>query len=449
MADVLIDKVLPQSIEGEMAVLGAMIIEKEVVPKVLEIIDDRHFYRESHRCIYQIIRNLYLENLPVDSISVTEELKKKKILGDIGGAAYITTLINTVSTTANVEYYAKIVREKAILRQLIRTGTQIAEQGYRAATEPDKLLDDAEQKIFSIAQVRSQQGFSQAKELIGPTLERIEALLTDRKSVPGLPMGYSDIDEKTSGLQKSSMVIVAGRPSMGKTSFCMNVVANAAIRGKVPVGIFSLETSKEDLIFRLICSEARVNAHNVRRGIISKKSWPIITGCAKNIYDAPIYIDDSSSLNVLDVRTRARRLASELAIEKKSLGLVVIDYIQMMSGFGGKENRQQEISEISRSIKALARELNIPVIAVSQLSRRTEEKGREGRPQLSDLRESGALEQDADLVMFVFREAMYKKDPELEREATIIIAKQRNGPRGEIRMLFNSEYTRFEQKGRE
>jgi replicative DNA helicase len=445
MSEAQFDKVPPQSTEAEMAVLGAMLIEKEAILKVLDIVaDDRFFYREAHRQVFKIIVGLYLENLPVDAISVTEELKNKKMLAGVGGAAYITNLINAVSTTANVEYYARIVREKAILRELIRAGTDIAEQGYKPNADPDKLLDSAEQAIFSLAQSQDRQGFARAKDLINPTLERIEAFLT--RNVPGTPTGFGDIDEKTSGLQASNLIIVAGRPSMGKTSFCMNVVANIAVRDKVPVGIFSMETSKEDLMFRLICSEARVSAHAIRHGIKSKKTWPLITGCATSIYNAPIFIDDTPNLNVLELRTRTRKLASELSAEKKTLGLIVIDYIQMMRGLGDRENRQQEMAEISRSLKALARELEIPVIAISQLSRRPEEKGREGRrPQLSDLRESGALEQDADLVMFVYREFMYSREPEQEHQALIIISKQRNGPTGDVEMAWNGECTRFDQ----
>ncbi|MFN3966494.1 MAG: replicative DNA helicase [Endomicrobiia bacterium] len=442
----IIDKVSPHSVEAEMAVLGSMLIEKEAIIKVLDILQENDFYRETHKRIFRVIKGLYIENIPVDTVSVIDELKKEKVLDDVGGAGYIATLINTVSTTANVEYYAKIVREKSILRHLIQIGTQIVEMGYRAEEPTENILDRAEQMIFSIAQNLNNQGFLPVKKLVQTTLDRIEALMTDRKNVPGLSTGFVELDAMTSGFQKSNLIIIAGRPSMGKTSFCMNIVANVGIRSKLPVGVFSLEMSKDELMLRLICSEAWVNSHDIRRGIKSKKSWPIITSKAADIENSPIYIDDTTNLTVLDVRTRARRLFSELSAENKELSLIVIDYIQLLRGTTKFESRQQEISEISRSLKALARELNIPVIAVSQLSRRPEERGREGRPQLSDLRESGALEQDADLVIFVYREEVYKpNNEELKDKAKIIVAKQRNGPTGEIEMKFFKEYTRFER----
>jgi len=441
-----IDKVPPHSIEAEMAVLGSMLIEKEAIIKVLDILQEYDFYRETHKRIFRVIKNLYIENIPVDTVSVINELKKEKVLDDVGGAGYIATLINTVSTAANVEYYARIVREKSVLRQLIQVGTQVVEAGYKAEEPTETLLDRAEQMIFSITQHIDSQGFLPAKKLIQQTLDRIESLMTDRKSVPGLSTGFVELDAMTSGFQNSNLIIVAGRPSMGKTSFCMNIVSNVAVRSGLPVGVFSLEMSKDELMFRLICSEAWVNSHEIRRGIKSKKSWPVITTAADRIYNSPIYIDDTTNLSALDIRTRARRLYSELSAENQKLSLIVIDYIQLLRGTTKFESRQQEISEISRSLKALARELNIPVVAVSQLSRRPEERGREGRPQLSDLRESGALEQDADVVIFVYREEVYKpNEEELKDKAKIIIAKQRNGPTGEIEMKFFKEYTRFER----
>lgn len=445
MTETLIDKMLPQSAEGEMAVLGAMLIEKEAIPRVLEIVNEKHFYRETNRRIFQVVKNLYLENIPIDTVSVTEKLKSENILMEVGGAAYITSLINTVSTAANVEYYAKLIRDKSILRQLIQCGTRIAEEGYKGNEESDKLLDKSEQMIFSIAQLSTFQGFVPAKDLIQPTLEQIEQLITNKRSIPGVATGFRDIDTMTGGLAPSNLIIVAGRPSMGKTSFCMNIASHVAIKNKLPVCIFSIETSKEDLVFRLICSEARLNSHKIRCGFDVKRNWPKITNVAEHIYEAPIFIDDSSSLSTLEIRTRARRLATELATQNKKIGLIIVDYLQMMRGDSRVENRQQEMAEISRSLKGLAKELAVPVIGISQLSRRPEEKGREGRPQLSDLRESGALEQDADLVIFIFREAMYKPDDkELENKAKAIIAKQRNGPTGEVELTFLRECTRFE-----
>ncbi|OGS20407.1 MAG: replicative DNA helicase [Elusimicrobia bacterium RIFOXYA2_FULL_39_19] len=444
MADIL-DKVPPHSLEAEMAVLGSMLIEKEAVMKALEVLEEQHFYRDTNRKIFRVIKKFYIENIPVDTVSVIEELKREQILEDIGGAVYITTLINTVSTAANVDHYAKIVRDKAVVRHLIHAGTQIAESGYKASDEPDILVDRAEQMIFSISQFKNEQGFTPVKQLVHDTLTRIESLMSDKRSVPGLPTGFPDLDERTAGLQPSNLVIVAARPSMGKTSFAMNIAANVAIRQNLPVGIFSIETSKEELLFRLICSEAWVNSHEVRRGMLPKKSWTVITSAAEKVYNAPIYIDDTTSISPLDMRTRARRLAAELESRNEKLSMIVIDYIQMMRSSTRHDSRQQEISEISRSLKGIARELKIPVVALSQLSRKPEEKGREGVPQLSDLRESGAIEQDADLVMFIYRKEVYSKSMEDEGKANIIIAKQRNGPTGEIEMKFFKEYTRFER----
>ncbi|OIO73957.1 MAG: replicative DNA helicase [Elusimicrobia bacterium CG1_02_37_114] len=446
-----IDKTLPQSIEAEMAVLGSMVIEKEAIATVFDILTENDFYHESHRRIFLIIKNLYVENIPVDTVSVTDELKKQKALVDIGGAAYITELINTVSTAANIEHYAKIVREKAILRQLIKTGTQIAESGYRGTDEADLLLDNAEQSIFAIARVKAQSGFVEAKDLVHPAIEHIEALMTNKKSTTGVPVGYRKVDEMTGGFQPSNLIIVAGRPSMGKTSFCMNILSNLAIKSKVPVGMFSLEMSKEEIVLRLLCSEAHISSHLVRQGMTSKKAWPAITTAGQYIYESPIFIDDTPNLSMLDVRMRARRLAADLATKGKKLSIIIIDYIQLMRSAYRSESRQQEVAEISRSLKALARELDLPVIAVSQLSRKTEERGREGnRPMLSDLRESGALEQDADVVMFIYREEVYKPDREdLKNKATIIIAKQRNGPTGNVDLAFIKEWTRFEELAKE
>ncbi|MBU2568155.1 MAG: replicative DNA helicase [Elusimicrobia bacterium] len=446
MVEIIPDKVIPHSIEAEMAVLGCMIIEKEAIERCLEILDDRHFYRDAHRRIFGVIKKLYVENFPVDTISVTEELKKEKILQDVGGVGYVAALINSVSTAANVEHYARIVREKSLLRELIRAGTSIAEAAYKGSNDVSDLIDSAEKEIFAISQAGDNRGFSTPKTLVPLILERIESLMTDRKAVIGVPSGFAELDALTSGFQPSNLVIIAGRPGMGKTSFCMNVAASIAMKHKKPVGIFSLEMSQQELMFRMVCSEAWVNSHEVRQGIISKKSWPVITTTADKIYNAPIYIDDSSNLSVLEIRTRARRLFSDLRAKEQTLSMIVIDYLQLLKGGSRFENRQQEISEISRGLKELAKDLNIPVIAVSQLSRRPEERGRDGRPQLSDLRESGALEQDADLVVFIYREEMYKAyDKDLEGKAKIIVAKQRNGPTDEIEMKFFKEFTKFER----
>jgi replicative DNA helicase len=354
-------------------------------------------------------------------------------------------MVSSVSTAANVEHYAEIVREKSILRTLISVGTDIVSDAFSEKRSPEEILDKAESVIYKVSEDSAAKGFTPLSELVHPMLERLEKLHADKKDVPGLRTGFDDFDKLTAGLQPSELIIIAGRPSMGKTAFGLNIVENVALKEKLPVAVFSLEMSKEALMLRLLCSAAQVDAHKTRQGFIAGQNWSKLTTVAGKLAEAPIYIDDSPILSVMEIRTRARRLATELKIQKKELALIVIDYIQMMRGVGRQESRQQEMAEISRSLKGLARDLNIPVMALSQLSRKPEEKGREGKPQLSDLRESGALEQDADVVGFIYRESYYRRDdPDLERKATLILAKQRNGPTGDINLSFFREFTRFE-----
>ncbi|MBD3271622.1 MAG: replicative DNA helicase [Elusimicrobia bacterium] len=441
----LMEKLPPQALEAEMAVLGSMMIQRDAIVNTIDQLKETSFYKEAHRKIYSAILHLYMQDRAVDLVTMTEELKRRKILTDVGGVGYLTELINMVSTTANVEHYAKIVRHKAVLRHLIQSATQICNDCYAETDTVEKILDKAEGTIFSIAQDKVAKGFSAAHEMIHNVIETVESYYQRKEHITGISTGFKEFDVLTAGLQPANLVIIAGRPAMGKTSIVMNIVEHAAIQEKIPVGLFSLEMAKQELILRMLCSQARVNAHEVRRGYLSKRYWTALTNAASRISEAPLYIDDSSSLSVLEMRARARRLAAELSLQGKKLGLIVVDYLQLMHSTGRSESRQQEISEISRSLKGLARDLNIPVIAISQLSRRPEEKGREGRPQLSDLRESGALEQDADLVAFIFREEIYKQDdPSLQGRAKLIIAKQRNGPVGEIELVFIKEYTRFE-----
>jgi replicative DNA helicase len=445
-----IERVPPQALNAEMAVLGAMLIEKEAITKAIDIVVENDFYKPVHRYLFLAIRDLYLENQAVDAITVADELKKRQQFEDMGGAGNITALINSVSTAANVEYYAGIVREKSILRQLINAGSTIVDSAFNERNSADHILDVSEGTLYNIAQRRAARGFSTVAELVHPTLEMLEKLHTDKRDVPGLRTGFYDFDKITAGLQPSELIIIAARPSMGKTSFALNIAEHVAITDKKAVALFSLEMSKEALMLRLLCSHARVNSHNTRQGFISTQNWSKLTSAAAKIAEAPIYIDDSSSLSVLELRARSRRLSTELKAQKKELALVVIDYLQIMRGTGRFESRQQEMSDISRSLKGLARDLNVPVVALSQLSRKPEEKGREGKPQLSDLRESGAIEQDADVVAFIYREGYYKReDPDLEKKATLIVGKQRNGPTGEIALIFEKEYTRFEDMTRQ
>lgn len=444
MAETL-DRIPPQAPEAEMAVLGAMLIEKEAVTKAVDIVNESDFYKDIHVHIFKVIRDLYLDNQAVDAITVGDKLKSNRQFGELGGAGYLASLINAVSTAANVEYYATLVREKSILRQLISTGSNIVTAAFNEKDTPEEILDKSETMLFNIAQRKAAKGFVSANELAHPMLERLEKLHNNRNEVPGLRTGFTDFDKMTAGLQKSELIILAARPSMGKTAFALNIAEHVALKEKQPVAIFSLEMSKESLMLRMLCSTARVDAHKTRTGYIASKDFVHLTTSLQNLSEAPIYIDDSSSLSVLELRARARRLATELKVQGKELSLVIIDYLQMMRGAGRSESRQQEMSEISRSLKGLARDLSVPVVALSQLSRKPEEKGREGKPQLSDLRESGAIEQDADVVGFIYREGYYKRDdPDLEKKATLILAKQRNGPTGDIELIFNREYTHFE-----
>jgi replicative DNA helicase len=444
----LIEKTPPQAIEAEMAVLGAMLIEREAQAKALDALDENCFYKTAHQQIFRTIAQLFSQGTAVDVVTVAEELKNQRLLTDVGGASYLTNLTQMLPTAASIEHYARIVKEKATLRWLIQAATRIVTAAYEQRDEVATLLDQAEHSIFAIAQSKVEKGFVPVSDLIHDVIETVEKLYQRKSHVTGVPTGFAEIDAKTSGFQPSNLIIIAARPSMGKTSLALNISEHVAINDKRPVAIFSLEMSRQELMMRMLCSQARVDSDKVRRGYLEKKYWNTLTACAGKIAEAPIYIDDSSSLSVLEMRARARRLQAELNGKGTTLAMIVVDYLQLMRGMGRTESRQQEISEISRNLKGLARDLKVPVIAISQLSRRPEEKGREGRPQLSDLRESGAIEQDADLVAFIYRESMYKQavdmDPYADRKAKIIIAKQRNGPTGEFELAFIKEYTKFE-----
>jgi len=442
----IIEKVPPQAIDAEMAVLGAMLIEKEAITKVVEIISEIDFYKEVHRQIFVTARDLYLENQPADIITISDRLKKNGMFAEAGGASYLTSLIDSVQTAANVEHYANIIRDKSILRQLVNAGSEIVTEAFNERNLPSEILDKSQASLFKISQSKNSRGFSKVSELVRPTLKNLEKLHSDKKDIPGLRTGFTDLDAMTAGLQPSELIIIAARPSMGKTSFALNIAEHVALEEKKPVAIFSLEMSKELLMMRFLASISRVNAHNLRKGRFQPADWSRLTTAAQKISESPIYLDDSSDISVIELRARARRLATELDAKKTPLSLILIDYIQIMRGSSGySESRQQEIAEISRSLKGLARDLKVPVIALSQLSRKTEDRGRkDNKPQLSDLRESGAIEQDADVVAFIYREGYYNKtDPDVKNSATIIIGKQRNGPVGELELQFESEFTKF------
>ncbi len=430
-------KIPPYNLEAEQSVLGSMLLSKDAITVAAEQLQVQDFYKESHKKIFEVIVRLYEDREPVDLITVTEALRSAKILEQIGGATYLTALTEIVPTAANISYYCKIVEEKALIRRLINTTSEILSMAYDQQNEVEDLLDEAERRIFEIAQKRRVENFHHIKEILFDTFERIEQLYNSEGGITGVPTGFPDIDEKTSGLQPSDLILIAARPSMGKTAFALNIAQNAAIRYKVPVGIFSLEMSKEQLVQRMLCAESNVDSHKLRTGKLDEEDWPRLARAMGPLSEAPIYIDDTPGISSLELRTKARRLKAE-----KGLGLVIIDYLQLMSGRTASENRQQEISEISRSLKALARELSVPVVALSQLSRAPEMRA-DHRPILSDLRESGSQEQDSDVVAFLYRDDYYNPDTDKKNIAEIIIAKQRNGPTGTIELVWLPKFTKF------
>ncbi len=430
-------RVPPQSIEAEQSVLGAMLIDEEAIGVVIEVIDQASFYAEAHQRIFAAILELYNRRKNVDLITLGDELKSNGQLDFVGGVTYLTQLIEMVPTAANAEHYAHIVKEKHIQRKLIKNASQIISGSYEPGVNVDELVDRAEKLIFEIATSREKNPSLHIKSIIRERIEAIDQLYQRKEHVTGVPTGFQDFDKATSGLQRSDLVIVAGRPSMGKSAFASSIAEFAALEKKIGVAIFSLEMSKEQLVQRMLCSHAKVDAHKVRSGFLSPSDWPKLTAAAGKLSGAPIYIDDTPAITTLELRTKARRLKSNYDIQ-----MVVLDYLQLMRGYQRSESRQQEISEISRSIKALARELGIPIVAISQLSRAVESR-QDHRPQLSDLRESGAIEQDADLVVLLMREEYYTPTEENRGVAEVIIAKQRNGPVGSHKLAFIKEHIRF------
>jgi replicative DNA helicase len=430
-------KMPPQNIEAEQSVLGGILIENQALHKIMEILSPDDFYREAHQKIYNSLLDLSEKDEPADLITLTNELRKKDQLDAVGGASYVTSLIDSIPTAANIDYYARIVKEKAVLRKLINAATDIVTQGYEDREDVEGLLDEAEQAIFQIADSRVRPSFYPIREILKSSFKTLEKLYEKKEMITGIPSGFKDLDEMTAGFQPSDLIIVAGRPSMGKTAICLNVAQYAAVEKKVPVAIFSLEMSKEQLVLRMLCSEAEVEGTRIRTGFLAESDWPKLTMAAGNLSEAPIFIDDTPALSILELRAKARRLKGE-----HGLGMLIVDYLQLMRGRTMVENRQQEISEISRSLKALAKELNLPVIAVSQLSRRSEAR-EDKRPQMSDLRESGAIEQDADLILFIYRDEVYNRTDENRGKAEVIIGKQRNGPTGKVVLTFLDKYTAF------
>ena len=441
----LIDKIPPQNNDAEIAVLGSMLLDKEAVGRAIEFLDPYSFYKEAHSKLYSTIVRLYDRGKPIDMVTLIEELKKENVLDEVGGAAYITSIVSSIPTAANIEHYAKIVKEKAILRNLISTATQIVSESYDNASGVDELLDKSERMIFDITAKKIDTKVSLMKDIIKNSIETIDNLYQRKENITGIATGFHDFDVMTAGLQKSDLIVIAGRPSMGKSALVSSMTEHIGVVEKKPVAFFSLEMSKEQLVQRMLCSHARVDAHKVRTGFLSQSDWPKLVSAAGKLSESPIYIDDTPGISVLELRAKARRFKAQYDV-----GLIVVDYLQLMKGKYGVENRQQEISEISRSLKALARELSVPLIAVSQLSRAVEQRT-DKRPQLSDLRESGAIEQDADLVILLLREEYYNPTEENRGIAEVIVAKQRNGPVGSLRLAFIHEHTRFEDlaKGEE
>lgn len=444
------DRRPPWSEEAEQAVLGAMLLDADAFMRAAEHVDDTMFYLEGHRRLYRSMVAITERGAAVDTVTLANELDRRGELDGAGGREYLSYLLEAVPTTANVEYHARIVKEKALLRRLIEVSTDIVGEAFEAREDADKLLDRAESQIFALGQTKDRTGFSRIKELLWPAMEKLEQLAQHESAITGVPSGFRELDYMTTGFQPADLVIIAARPSMGKTAFVLNIAQYAAITNKTAVAFFSLEMSKQQLVQRMLASEALIDAQHLRKGGRGlDESMPRLAQAAGILAHAPIFIDDTPGLGLLEMRAKARRLKTE-----HDLGLVIVDYLQLMSGPASSENRQQEVSQISRGLKALAKELGVPVLALSQLSRAPEQRTGDdkGRPQLSDLRESGAIEQDADVIMFIFRQEVYAerdetgrlKDSTLEGKAEIIIGKQRNGPIGSVRLFFHKHYTRFD-----
>lgn len=430
----------PQNLEAEQTVLGTILLHEKSLFKILEILEPDDFYREAHKHIFRAMVRLFEKSEPQDLITVTNILRDRKQLDAVGGPAYLASLTDIIPLTGNIVHHAYIIRQKSILRRLIRTSSDIAARCYEEQGDIDTLVDEAEQSIFEIARSKSNQAFQPLSVIVPRAFERVEKLFQRKEHVTGVATGYNELDRMTAGLQPSDLIILAGRPSMGKTALAMNMVQHAALIEKVPVAVFSLEMSMEQLALRMLCSVGRIDSQRIRTGRLHDSDWPKLTRATGMLTDAPIYIDDTPAISVLEMRAKTRRLKAE-----HNVGLVVVDYLQLMKGRGRAESRTQEISEISRSLKAMAKEMDVPVIALSQLNRSLESRPNK-RPQLADLRESGAIEQDADVILFIYRDEVYNtaEDNPNRGIAEVNIGKQRNGPTGMVKLTFLAEYTSFE-----
>ncbi len=437
-------RVPPHSLDAERAVLAAMMLDETAITTAVQIVQESDFYRPAHRMIAAAIYRMFEKNEAVDLVTLSDELRTSNELDKVGGAVALAELLDGAITAANVEFYSRIVREKSLLRQMIRAAGEIAEEAYRPPDDVESFIDRAEHTMFEISEGGPRKGFVAVKDLLNESFEQIERLSKEKRLVTGIPTGFKDLDIATAGFQKSDFIVIAARPSMGKTAFTLNVAENVAVEHRIPVAFFSLEMSKESLVQRLLSSQARVDGNRLRTGFLGERDWPRLTTAAGKLADAELYIDDTAGISALEIRAKSRRLMVET---KGRLGLVVIDYLQLIRGHGRNENRQQEISHISRSLKALAKELSVPVVALSQLKRPTDIKEGHRRPVLSDLRESGAIEQDADVVVFIHRPEVYGV-AEKEGIAELIIGKQRNGPIGVHELMFQKSITRFENLAR-
>ncbi|MBI4849914.1 MAG: replicative DNA helicase [Nitrospirae bacterium] len=433
-----LDRLPPQNIEAEQSVLGAVLLENEAIAAAVEQLTPNDFYKDSHKKIFISMIELYEKNEPIDLITLTEQLSRKEQLEEIGGASYLSSIVNMVPTSANVRYHAKIIKDKAILRNLITTATEIITTCYDTDDNVHEVLDRAETKIFNISEKMVRSSYVHVKKVVKDTIELVDKLYNKKELITGLPTGFDDLDKETTGFHPGDLIVIGARPGMGKTAFCLNIVAHVGIKVKAPVAIFSLEMTKEQLVLRMLCSEAEVDSKAVRSGYHSKEDYRKLVNSAGRLAEAPIYIDDSFN-TVLDIRAKSRRLKAE-----HGLGMIVIDYLQLMSGVGNYAAREQAVSEISRSLKALAKDLGVPVIVISQLNRSCEQRGEDKHPIIADLRESGAIEQDADTILFLYRDEYYKKDKSTEKGvADLDIAKQRNGPTKKLQLTFIDTFTKF------